>query len=274
MLEFACHTWAFSDLSLTEALGTIARLGFRYVDIGSGAQLNPAQAGQNPRAFAAEIKRDLETYNLKLSDVYVNLPHITAKDEEKRRKEIDLYKGILPLLVALETPGVTLSPGLAGAPDDVESYDRAIIALREMVEASQLATPATRLRVSIEPHLDSIAQKPEVAVRMVKDVSGLTLTLNWAQLVWQDISHDEIVKLLPHTRHIHIRQAAQAKLQTPFLQGQIDVNQVIDTLRSANYEGVVTVEYMKAAGLHGMMDVNILTESVQMRDALRNARDR
>jgi len=31
---------------------------------------------------------------------------------------------------------------------------------------------------------------------------------------------------------------------------------------------------MKAAGLHGMMDVNILTESVQMRDALRNARDR
>lgn len=273
MLEFACHSWAFNDLSLTEALGTMARLGFRYVDIGSGSQLNPAHSKQNSRALAAEIRRDLETFNLKLSDVYVNLPHITAKDEEKRRKEIDLYKAMLPFLVALETPGVTLSSGLADAPDDVEAYDRAVIALREMVEASQSATPANRLRVSIEPHLDSIAQKPEVALRMLNDVPGLMLTLDWAQMNYQAISHDEIIKLLPHTRHIHIRQAAHAKLQTPFEQGQIDLRQVIDALRSAHYEGVVCVEYMKAAGLHGMMEVNPLTESVRLRDALRDARD-
>ena len=50
MTEFSCHTWAFNDLTLPEALGTIARLGFRYVDIGSGASLNAARAAERPQA--------------------------------------------------------------------------------------------------------------------------------------------------------------------------------------------------------------------------------
>ncbi len=37
MIEFACHTWTFNDLTVPEALGTIARLGFRYADIGFAA---------------------------------------------------------------------------------------------------------------------------------------------------------------------------------------------------------------------------------------------
>ncbi|NJL57400.1 sugar phosphate isomerase/epimerase [bacterium] len=154
------------------------------------------------------------------------------------------------------------------------AFDRSVIALREMLEASQLATPATRLRVSIEPHIDSIAQKPDDALRLIADVPGLTLTLDWAHLVCQGIPVEDIAALLPDTRHVQIRQAARGRLQTPFDDGQVDAAQVLTTLQAGGYEGVVCVEYMKMPGWHGMMEVNAVQESARLRDALRTARDK
>ncbi|MBZ0286379.1 MAG: hypothetical protein K8I30_02105, partial [Anaerolineae bacterium] len=89
MIEFSCHTWAFNDLTLPEALGTIARLGFRCVDIGSGQNVTATRT--EPRQAAAEIVEDLHTFNLRVSDVYLMLPRISLADDEKRQKDIDLY---------------------------------------------------------------------------------------------------------------------------------------------------------------------------------------
>lgn len=269
MLEFACHTWAFNDLTLPEALGTIARLGFRYADIGSGANLNTQRAAENPRGAAAEIRDDLELFDLKISDLYLMLPRISLPDEASRQREIDLFKALVPFAVALGTPGITLSAGLAHPAEDTEAPDRSVAALREMVKAGKDA----RLRISIEPHMDSMAQTPEQALRFIKDVPGLMLTLDWAQMVCQDVFHDEIVKLLPHTAHIQIRQAARAQLQTPFDRGRIDVKKVVRDIAASEYKGVISVEYMNTPGWHGMVAVNTIQESSRMRDELRAARD-
>jgi sugar phosphate isomerase/epimerase len=266
-MDFACHTWAFNDLTLPEALGTVARLGFRYVDIGSGPHLNAAKAAADPQRIAAEIRQDLEAFNLKVSDLYLMFPRISSPDEDKRRKDIDLYKALLPFAKALGTAGVTLSPGVTQPEEDTQAYERTAAALREMLSA------AGDLPVSIEPHLDSMAQKPEIALKLVKDVPGLKLTVDWAHLVCQNISHDEIVSLLPHARHVQIRQAARAHLQTPFDRGRIDVRKVVTALVGAKYSGIVCIEYMRMPGWHGMIDVNVIREAAQMRDALRAARD-
>jgi sugar phosphate isomerase/epimerase len=269
MLEFACHTWAFNDLTLPEALGTIARLGFRYVDIGSGANFNTQRAAENPRREAAAIRDDLEVFNLKISDLYLMLPRISLADEDKRQREIDLYKSLVPFAVALGTPGITLSAGLAHPAEDEEAIDRTVAALREMVKAGK----DSRLRISIEPHMDSMAQTPDQALKFIKDVPGLMLTLDWAQMVCQDIFHADILKLLPHTAHIQMRQAARAQLQTPFDRGRIDVKKVVKDVLAADYKGLIAVEYMNTPGWHGMVAVNAIQESSRMRDELRSARD-
>lgn len=269
MLEFACHTWAFTDLTLPEALGSIARMGFRYVDIGSAANVNTARAAADPRKVADEIRGDLDLFNLKISDLYLLLPRISLVDESRRQKEIDLFKALLPFAIALGTPGITLSPGLAHPAEDVEAHDRTVAALRELVKAAAEA----KLPVSIEPHMDSMAQTPETALKFVKDVPGLKLTLDWSQMVVQDIFHEDILPLLPHTRHIQIRQAARAQLQVPFERGRIDVKRVVRDLISAGYDGVICVEYMNTPGWHGMETVNAIKECSRMRDALRTARD-
>jgi sugar phosphate isomerase/epimerase len=269
MLEFACHTWAFNDLTLPEALGNIARMGFRYVDIGSGPNLNTRRAVETPVKAAAELRNDLDLFNLKLSDLYLLMPRISLADEDKRQKELDLYKALIPFAVALNAPGITLSPGLAHPPEDTEAYERTAAALREMVKLGQEA----RLPVSIEPHLDSMAQSPAQVLQFIQDVPGLKLTLDWAQMVCQDVFHDEIIGLLPYVRHIHIRQAAREQLQTPFERGRINIKQVVEDVLAAGYTGVICVEYMNNTGWHGMLAVNNIKESARMRDELRTARD-
>ncbi len=270
MLEFACHTWAFNDLTLPEALGTIARLGFRYVDIGSGANFNAARAAANPKKAAAEINEDLRSFNLQLSDLYLMLPRISLADEEKREKDLELYTTLLPFAAALHTPGITLSPGLVQAADaDPDAQDRTIAALQQMVQQGQ----EVGLRVSIEPHLDSMAHTPEAALKLVNDVPGLEITLDWAHMICQGFSQDNLRPLLPHTRHVQMRQAAKGKLQTPLDKGQIDLQSVVMDLNAAGYSGVVCIEYMNTPGWHGMVAVDTLSESVRLRDTLRAARN-
>ncbi|MCC6614583.1 MAG: sugar phosphate isomerase/epimerase [Anaerolineae bacterium] len=268
-MDFSCHTWAFNDLTLSEALGTIARMGFRYVDIGSGQNLNAVKAAANPQRAAAEIAEDLLVYNLKVSDLYLMLPRISASEDDKRQKDLDLFKALLPFAAALSTPGITVSPGVAQPAEDEEAWDRAVVALREMVKAAH----AAKLRLSIEPHLDSLATTPEQALKLLKDVPGLEITLDWAHMVCQDIFHDEIVKLLPHARHVQVRQAARQQLQTPFERGRIDLARVVADLQSAHYEGIVCIELMNIPGWHGMMKVDVSRESLKLRSALKAARD-
>lgn len=270
MTEFSCHTWAFNDLTLPEALGTIARLGFRYVDIGSGASLNAARAAERPQAVAAEIKADLETFNLKLADLYLMLPRISIEAEDKRQADMNLFKALLPFATALGTPGITLSPGLIHPADDLDAQDRTVAALREMVKQAK----AAGLPISVEPHLDSMAATPEAVLKLVQDVPGLEITLDWAHMICQGVRTKDVLPLLDHTRHVQVRQAARSKLQTPFDKGKLDVDEVLKTLAEANYNGVICIEYMKTVGWHGMVEVDAIAESAQLRDALRDARDR
>lgn len=270
-MEFSCHTWGFNDLTLPEALGIIARLGFRYADIGTGPHLNLARAA-NPATRAEllrEMRGDLALYNLQLGDMTWMLPRISINDESKRQTDIALFKAALPFAKALGTPGITLSPGAVHPDDDEEAWDRTASALREMMAAAQKLD----LALSIEPHLDSMAATPERALRLLEAVPGLRLTVDWAHLVCQKIKPEQISNLLPHARHIQVRQAAPNKLQTAFDKGRIDLNEVVQAIRTAGYSGLVCVEYMQTENWHGLQRVNALVEASRTRDALRAARD-
>lgn len=270
-MDFSCHTWAFNDLTLPEALGTIARMGFRYVDIGTGPHLNPvrAAAAATRMEALAEIRDDLAMFNLKVADVYLMLPRISSEDEVKRNADLTLFKALIPFVKAFGAPGVTVSPGLAQPAEDTDAFERTAGMLRDMVAIAA----KVELPVSIEPHLDSIAAMPDAALKMVNAVPGLKITLDIAHMVCQKAKPKDIWSLLPHTRHFQIRQAKTKRLQMPFDKGSVDVNEVVSTLRQAGYKGFISVEYLQTINWHGAMKVNNLTECLLMRDALKKARD-
>jgi sugar phosphate isomerase/epimerase len=270
-MEFSCHSWGFNDLTLPEAMGTMARLGFRYIDIGTGAHLNTAKAtAPATRATALrEVLDDLEAFNLQVADVYMMLPRISVNDEAKRDADLKVFKAMLPFIKGLNARGISVSAGLIHPADDTEAEQRMIDALREMLEATQ----KIGIPLSIEPHLDSMIQTPTQALRLLETIEGLQITLDWAHLVCQKIKQADIVALLPHTRHVQIRQAAPNKLQTPFDKGKIDLLEFMNALQQANYQHIVCIETLQTVNWHGAMKVNNLVESAKLRDELKRLRD-
>jgi len=270
-VEISCHSWAFNDLTLPEALGTIARLGFRYVDLGTGPHLNPARAA-NPetrQAALRELRGDLTMFNLKIADLYLMLPRISVNDEKKRNTDVMLFKAMLPFAQTIRIDGITISPGLVHPEDDTEAWDRTVAALREMQQAAQ----ESQIPLSIEPHLDSMAATPERALQLIEEVEGLQITLDLAQMACQGIKLKKLEELLPHVRHVQLRQARRNKLQTPFDKGKIDLAEFIDALREVNYSGYLGIEYMQTVDWHGMQAVNSIVEVSRMRDELRALRE-
>ncbi len=269
-MEISCHTWAFNDLTLREALGTIARLGFRYVDIGAGKHFNPVHTIRNPREVAADILADLRTFNLKVGDVTLMLTRISAADDKQRQTEVNVFKALVPVLKAIGAEGVTVSPGRAYPSDDEAARDRTVQSLTEMAQAAATA----QLPFSIEPHLDSMATTPEAARYYLDRVPNLRLTIDWAHLLCGNAREKDIIDLLPHARHIQLRQAARAQLQLPFERGRLNIEKIIGQLYDADYQGHVCVEYLSEhKNWHGAVDVAIIPEVMRMRDAIRDARD-
>ncbi len=268
--EFSCHTWGFNDLTLVEALATIARLGFRYVDIGTGNHLNLAELAKARirHNFVPELSEYLEEFNLQVADVYLMLPRISVADDQKRETDLALFKVLLPIAKAVGSRGVTVSTGLVHSEEDVSALSRTITSLQQMYEIAE----SHEMPLSIEPHIESMAQTPEQALRILDEIQGLDVTLDWAQMVYQKVSHAQIKTLLPRTRHIHIRQAKINQLQVPYHKGTIKPDAVLASLQDAEYDGIICVEYMQDNKQNKPI-IDPLVECTAMRDALRDARD-
>lgn len=268
MPAFSVHSWGFHDLLLPEVLGTLARLGFRYVDIGTGNHLSVANATSTSKRanHLQEIRHDLTMFNLQVADVYVLLPRISVADEAKRDTDLKVFKALVPFIKAIGAHGITVSAGLIHPAEDTEAHTRATDALQQMLAIAQKAD----LPLSIEPHLDSMAQTPDQALALVEAVEGLQITLDWAHLASQKAKTPDIVRLLPHTRHVHLRGYAPNKLQTPYEKSKHDITEIVTRLKDAGYDGFLCLDFLQTLNWHGAQKVDAVAESLRWRDTLRN----
>ena len=108
-MEFACHTWGFHDRTLGNALGTIARMGFRYVDLGTGPHLELNRIAQDPRGVAATGQRAV---------IVSSLPETMSETVRERLKSAGItpMQGIEDCLFAIRA-AATVGAAQARAAD-------------------------------------------------------------------------------------------------------------------------------------------------------------
>lgn len=269
-LRIACHAWAYNNLPFEEACATIARLGFRFIDLGSGPHLDVNRAAAAPHDEAARILAVLAALDLQITDLYLLMPHTNSPDPVQRETHLALFERLIPFATALGTPGITVSPGIIHKDGQDHSMARAVPALLRMLQAAE----DTDLRISFEPHMDSVAQRPEHALLLLEAVPGLSVTLDFAHFVTQGIVRREIEPLMEHVAHVHVRQARRGVLQTAHDDGIVNIPQLVEDLYLAGYRETLTVEYMTTFGWHGMRNIRISRETARTRDALREVRAR
>ena len=253
-------------------------LKFDGVDIGlfeKRSHLWPSREFANAKRSGGELKKKTADLGLRVSDVFLLMADFKAfatnhPNASRRRKARDWFLKTLDYGNACGCDHVTIVPGVEndGELRDV-SYARALEELRWRVER------ATRQRIvlGVEPHIGSIVSDPVSSARLVADVPGLTLTLDYTHFTREGLSDSAIEPLLRHASHFHFRGAGPGRVQASLKNNTIDYARVVRLLRKAGYRGWYGVEYVWIDWEHSN-ECDNLSETILMRDFLRSLKRR
>ena len=273
-LKLACADFTFPLLPHERVLDLIAMLEFDGVDIGlfeGRSHLWPSNEFKSPSKSGNRLQRELTERGLKCADVFLQLdpsfiPYaINHPEAARRRRARDWFLKTLDYAATAGAKHVTTLPGVS-----FKSEKPAVSWQRTCDELAWRVVQAKERRIvfSVEAHVGSIAPRPKAALRLVRDVPGLTLTLDYTHFTRVGLPDSASEPLLAHASHFHARGACKGRLQSAFPHNTIDYARILRAMRKANYRGYVGVEYVWLNWEH-CNEVDNISETVQMRDFLR-----
>ena len=276
-LKLACADFAFPLLPHDRVLDLIAMLEFEGVDIGlfeGRSHLWPSNVLASPGRSGKQLGRKLAARGLRCADVFLQMassfvPYaINHPAAARRRRARDWFLKTLEYAAACAARHVTTLPGV-GFDDETraDSWKRCCDELAWRVEKAK----QWGIVFAVEAHVGSIAPKPDEALRLVRGVPGLTLTLDYTHFTRGGFLDSAVEPLVAHASHFHARGARKGRLQTSFTQNSIDYARVLRAMEKAGYQGYVGVEYVWIDWEH-CNEVDNLSETIQLRDFLRATR--
>ena len=273
-LKLACADFAFPLLSHDKVLDLIALLDFAGVDIGlfeGRSHLWPSRVFASPEKSGKQLGRKLAARRLSCADVFLQMnpnfvPYaINHPEATRRRKARDWFLKTLDFSAACGAKHATTLPGVFFENEKREnSWQRSCEELAWRVEQAR----DYGIVFGIEAHVGSLVPDPKAALRLVRAVSGLTLTLDYTHFTRAGLSDRAAEPLIAYASHFHARGARKGRLQAPFPQNTIDYARVLHAMQKTGYKGYLGVEYVWIDWEH-CNEVDNLSETIQLRDFLR-----
>jgi len=269
----ATADFTFPLLSHEKVLDLVRLLEFDGVDIGlfeERSHLWPSREFENTEASATRLKKSLDDRGLSCADVFLQMAPdfvpfaINHPDSGPREKARDWFRHALDYAGGVGSPHITALPGVLfenEAPED--SWGRARDELAWRVEQAG----ERGIVFGTEAHVGSLAPTPADAERLVNDVPGLTLTLDYTHFTREGRPDEEIEPLVKHATHFHVRGAREGRLQASFADNVIDYTRVLEAMRKSEYSGYLGIEYVWIDWEH-CNECDNLSETILFRDYL------
>ena len=272
--KLACADFTFPLLPHEKVLQLIAMLEFEGVDIGlfeNRSHLWPSREFVQLRSAAQRLKSQLDAHGLAAADIFLQMdpdftPYaINHPEEARRQKARDWFMRTLEYAGQVGARHVTTLPGVefdGAAPAD--AWQRAVDELHWRVEQAQ----RFGIVFGVEPHVGSIVPDPRLAMKLVDQVPGLTLTLDYTHFVRLGMADVEVEPLVALASHFHVRGARPGRLQTMFKDNTIDYARVLKAMRATGYTGWLGIEYIWL-DWEGCNECDNISETILFRDHIR-----
>lgn len=271
--NLSCTDFSFPKLSHDQALGVIALLGFRGVDIGlfeGHDDLKPSRELRHPTRSGEALKARLDWHGLQASDLFLQIHAgfeacaINHPDPKIRQFAREQFTRGLDYASALGADHLTILPGVAFKETSrKDSLKRSADELAWRIAAGNKAG----IQVAVEPHVGSLIDTPERTLALTDLTPGLGLTLDYAHFIRAGIPDGRIDPLLQHATHLHARSARRGRLQCPMKENTIDFHHIVLSLAQIRFKGWIALEYVWIDWEH-CNEVDVLSETVILRDQL------
>lgn len=268
-MNFSCADYTFPLLNRGQALDLIRLLEFESVDIGLFGRSThfPVQ----DMTAARSIRAELDGRGLTPADVFLQVGSDPAEhsvndpDPAIRSNGRETFQRALEFTTTLGCRHMTGLPGVPHA--NLSSGDALGLAAEATAWRRETAADAG-VCYSIEPHCGSICPGPGAALSFLRQVPGLTLTLDYGHFVCTGSANEQIHPLVPYASHMHMRCAAQGMLQCAASRNQVDFESMLARLRDSQFQGLLCLEYVWIEWL-GCNQVDNVSETLLLRDRLR-----
>ena len=270
--ELSCTDFTFHALPHERALALIAELDLDYCDLLFFPGCRHVQADEvrtAPAQTAMKIRERVSGQGLEVADVlglfggYRDLSP-NHPDAAERASSRNVFER-LQFGAGVGAHGVTIIPGMEW---EGESRESALSRAGEEMAWRADRAASAGLRLSFEPHVESITETVDEVLRLCQLASGLTVALDYSHLVYHGIDQADIERLHPVTGHVHGRQGGPGALQLPSRLGSIDFERVVGALVEGEYDGFFCLEYC-CDPYNDMDRVDTITETIRLRDLVR-----
>jgi sugar phosphate isomerase/epimerase len=270
-MRLCVTSWSFPACTLAEAAGLARVLGFSHIDVGllHGPALDRAAVLADHAAAAAALAGLGAAAGVGFSNLYwlfgAGLADRALTDPAARPANEADFARACRFAQAAGIPSVFVLPGvLAPGATVAAALEASAESLRRLLPLAQ----DHGLVLTVEPHVGGLLDSPARTLDLLARVPGLRLALDYAHFACLGWPQSAVDPLAPHAGHVHMRQARPGALQAKWGQGTLDIGAQVAVLRAAGYAGFLAVEYVHQAYMNTLAD-DVLTETVQMRDALR-----
>jgi sugar phosphate isomerase/epimerase len=255
-VRFAFSTNAYLNYSFAEAVGRLAKIGYRAVEI-------MADVPHAWPAFLLEeqkqaIRDALARNDLAISNVNAFMMHAVndprqrywypswiEPDRHYRQVRIDHTRRALTLAKELGAPCITTEPG--GPVPPGESWSAALELFVEMIKPVAEHAEKEDVLLLVEPEPGLLIETAEQFLEFIGHIDSPAVGMNF------DIGHAYCVKDDPATtiprvekyiRHFHLEDIAATRVHQHLIPGEgaIDFAAALRAIRDIGYAGWITIE--------------------------------
>ena len=249
MIKFACCSFNFIGLDLAQSLRTIRGMGIRHADIGvmgTDAQVNQEQATARPEAVGTQLNEMAQEIEINLNEFFVVEVFVDGKPVRPNHPDAPLRRQALEAFARLcrcaRMAGCASIMGVPGSPgeglEDEKGWALAVDMLAQMVRIAR----DEGLVFHIEPHSGSIAQTPDLALRLAQEVEGLRFTLDYAHFLGLNIPQQAVQPLQAYADVLHGKPCTQGVGKTLVHEMSIDFKAIVAELLERQWQGVISME--------------------------------
>ncbi len=267
MITLLCSTSLRSAENLDSALQAIAACGFTTIDlltIGQWFHINPRDLHEHWDQTIAELDRLLDKHQLSIgatnNGTTVQLHDRSAEACRIRHEE---WAATARLMKYYDFTTATIQPLQK---DQGRSWSDAFADCVKTLQEQLIFAEKQNLSFALEAHTNGPIETIDEARQICDAIPELSLTLDPTHFIMQGKDIRETEWMIPKTTHIHLRDAAPGKLQTPFGAGTLDFDWFLNTLKDADFKGSISVEYLQLPNdPHDYTD-----DAMRLRDLIRD----